>query len=640
MLRRILPLIIVSIFVVKAVAQEALKPLSGNLNLIYKTEHHTSIKNPPHHQARKKAQSLTLPFKDDFSYATETNYASPVLWEEDSMVYVNTGFGINPPSIGVATFDGLNKHGYPYTPNGLNMTASLSADTLTSRPINLQLYNGATLQPGDSVALVFYYQARGYGDSPQVGDSLIVDLYDATADTWELRVWFLRGNTNSNQNDTLFRKAFVRINDQRFFHENFRFRIRNRATTTGNFDHWHVDYLFIDRNLNINDAEVYNDVTFAYVPTSLLNNYSAMPYKQYTTNEMADRMQVKLRNNGATGSLIYKHDVLDPQNQVVATYLGNEGNLPPYTAAGYSSHQPHSNFEIPYDLPVPATDSIDFRVRHVIYRSLGAPDNDFFKGNDTIWQEQRFRNYYAFDDGSAEAGYYVNGPGARMAQQIRLNQPDTLRAMRIYFDAVKPLATSESIGFRILVWQAGSTGPTVEQHSFSTVYNQRFHNSGNREIPEYELATPVRLEAGTYFIGIQQQAEPVVVGFDRNYDTRQSLYYNYGGGWIPSNLKGSLMMRPVFGRKPPAPVGLVEEGSVRWQTTIYPNPAGNEVFIDPGNEESFEYTLLNTLGEKLLSGEGSGRTKLETADLNEGIYLVVLKSRSGLVASRRLVIRR
>ncbi|MGV2480783.1 UNVERIFIED_CONTAM: hypothetical protein IGO34_28745, partial [Salmonella enterica subsp. enterica serovar Weltevreden] len=90
-------------------------------------------------------------------------------------VYINHTSPIAPLSIGVATFDGLNKKGYPY-----NLTAPVSssalADKLTSRPINLKSKRGVAYQPSDSIYISFYYQAEGRGDSPEPNDSLSLDF--------------------------------------------------------------------------------------------------------------------------------------------------------------------------------------------------------------------------------------------------------------------------------------------------------------------------------------------------------------------------------------------------------------------------------------------------------------------------------
>ena len=83
-------------------AQENLRPLRSNLGYLYNTTEESrytqsNIKN------KQQAFSLTLPFVEDFFYATTAHYPKTTLWK-DSNVYVNTGFAIAPPSIGVATF--------------------------------------------------------------------------------------------------------------------------------------------------------------------------------------------------------------------------------------------------------------------------------------------------------------------------------------------------------------------------------------------------------------------------------------------------------------------------------------------------------------------------------------------------------
>ena len=52
--------------------------------------------------------TLSLPFIDDFSY--DSHQVDNDLWMESS-VFVNRTYPINPPTIGVATFDGLDANG-------------------------------------------------------------------------------------------------------------------------------------------------------------------------------------------------------------------------------------------------------------------------------------------------------------------------------------------------------------------------------------------------------------------------------------------------------------------------------------------------------------------------------------------------
>ena len=75
---------------------------------------------------------MSVPFIDDFSY--DSNVPDTILWKDNS-VFVKK-LGVNPITIGVVTFDGLNSFGRPYDLS-LTGTDSEHADTLTSRKIDL-----------------------------------------------------------------------------------------------------------------------------------------------------------------------------------------------------------------------------------------------------------------------------------------------------------------------------------------------------------------------------------------------------------------------------------------------------------------------------------------------------------------------
>ena len=120
-----------------------------------------------HHVKVKKHNNksvLSLPFIDDFS--SNNRYPDSNLWV-DNYVFINRDYGINPITIGVATFDGLNENGRAYNMT-LIATDSENADTLTSQKIDLS--------NTDSVYFMFYYQPQGNGNDPQLTDSLILEF--------------------------------------------------------------------------------------------------------------------------------------------------------------------------------------------------------------------------------------------------------------------------------------------------------------------------------------------------------------------------------------------------------------------------------------------------------------------------------
>jgi hypothetical protein len=84
----------------------------------------------------KETTPKKLPFWDDFSFAEGP---TPVdsLWQFGQSVWLNNGIGINPPSLGVVTFDGLDSIGNPYNIN--DVLAKGFADHLVSQPVKLDL---------------------------------------------------------------------------------------------------------------------------------------------------------------------------------------------------------------------------------------------------------------------------------------------------------------------------------------------------------------------------------------------------------------------------------------------------------------------------------------------------------------------
>lgn len=120
-------------------AQESVIPLRYN-SLLFGKGHQSNIRS-----------SVSLPFVDDFSYNSYT--PDSLLWQ-NSGAFVNTTFPVDPVSIGVVSFDGLNGNGIPYDSLSFSFTSIDSADMLTSMPILLD-----SLGPADSVYLSFFYQA-------------------------------------------------------------------------------------------------------------------------------------------------------------------------------------------------------------------------------------------------------------------------------------------------------------------------------------------------------------------------------------------------------------------------------------------------------------------------------------------------
>src|SRR5258705_6513872 len=163
MIRRIIFVVFAGIvFLVspKLYAQEVLVPLQYNAVIKQYLNTHQGIDA----ERAIVCDTVLLPFVDDFS--REGIYPYDCLWI-DSAAFINDDFADNPPTIGVATFDGVDKQGNPYNPS---TTSYGIADALTSKPIDLNF-------PGDTtVWLSFFYQPQGMGYSPSGKDSLVLEF--------------------------------------------------------------------------------------------------------------------------------------------------------------------------------------------------------------------------------------------------------------------------------------------------------------------------------------------------------------------------------------------------------------------------------------------------------------------------------
>ena len=608
--------------------QEQLMPLNANL--------HLPVINSKNITASKTASVIssdTLPFFDDFSYAYKSPYPTYNHWQ-DSSVYVNVGFGFAPKSLGVATFDGLNKKGFPYLLTA-PVSASNPADTLTSRPINLQKLGAHSYNFADSIYLSFYYQAMGNGDWPEPSDSLCVDFFKPNQNTWH-EVWHKNGYHPAT-NDTNFRMVILPVNDTAYFDSIFQFRFRNRATTSGSLDHWHIDYVYLNKGRSIIDT-VSQDVAFAYMPTPILKNYSKMPYSQYVSSDLGSSFYNTLRNNDKnTSNITYFYDIYDHLNALQHSYSAVD-NIQPFQNSGYQTGIAQANVSLGTYTLAPNVDSV-LKIKHYIKTS----SSDFNKTNDTLIQYQHFPKYYAYDDGTAEVGYYNNTYGAKMGVRYTLNNYDTLRGINIYFDPITQGGLIINSSFRLMIWSDGGGSPGAVIYRDSAV--KPFYLQGNYNMmPTFKLTTCLPMSAGTYYFGIQQSTnQPLNIGFDKNTNHHDALFYDIGSGWTQSSIPGSIMINPTMGcYVPPTPIGIAEFEQQYYNFNLYPNPAQNSLTIR-ASELSLNALTLNiysTLGQLVLTKPFNNAETIDISAIPNGMYVVYLNGSSKNTTPQKLIISR
>lgn len=582
--------------------------------------------------ALKSNIQLTLPFFDDFSGSDI--FPSQQRWA-DQDVFINNDYPVFPVTAGVATFDAIDANGLLY-PNANDNR--FVADYLTSHTIRLDSVftpQPRALNPADSIYLSFYYQPEGLGFPPAEGDSLVLEFWlDHPVDTLKrwVKVWSARGMTLNEfyaLHGEYFKRVMIPLKDPAFLNAGFKFRFYNIASirmptapsNQSNRDHWHLDYVYLNYNRHKDDY-FYSDIAFANRPGSFLKNYHAMPYRQYKqnfVNEMRDSLQVRvtnLNNINTTGS--YRYTVNRADGSHLQTYETTSYIFQPYFQSGYVSQSAIARPPVTFVFPVTNDQQASFNITHVLRSHSQYTPNQ----NDTTRFRQVFADYYAYDDGTAEAGYGLTFPGT-IAVKFRLNSPDTLSSVRIFFN--RTLNNSNQKYFHLQVWNdfGGKPGNLI----YEDLYQRVEYNDGLNWFYTYFFDEPVfidntRFPGLTFYIGIEQTTpDNLNIGFDRNNITRQNIFYLLGESWLNTMYNGSLMLRPVLGT-----TGIIGSRPVTNETaafTVYPNPVNQGVLFVDLDEELLTngiYQIMNLTGAVVR--HGNAMRQIDVSALPPGMYLL------------------
>ncbi len=543
----------------------------------------------------------------------------------DRFAFLNATYPESPPTVGVATLDGLDEMGQPYDFSDKN--AYGWADELTSAPLDLSFL------PQDSVFLSFFYQPEGIGNAPESKDSLVLEFRSPDSSSWD-PVWSAKGR-EMDDSGRAFQQEIMAITDPGYLKKGFQFRFRNRATLSGSFDHWHIDYVKLNENRGVGDT-LLDDVAFRYKEHSLIRTFTAMPWKHFKVdpvNFMKDSLITHQKNLSTTAKLM--------SNRMRIKHNGNVTNDLPHPLN--PSIQPRQNFntihsigstpnEFVYDTSFADT-SAYFQVELMHNTSPDANRN-----NDTIRFTQRLTDRYAYDDGTAEVGYGVLGNSVKIAVSYDLPIQDTLIGLRIHFTPAFKDVSDES--FFVTVWDgAGAPGNIIHQNF--TFHSPKYPNGPNRAA-YYPLDSVIEVD-GRIHVGFQQTTKAKLnIGMDRNINTRKKIWFNTSENWENTSFEGSLMIRPVFAAgNTDRIIGINERAASSVpDPKIYPNPADQRfrVSLNSGRH-SYSYRLVDLTGRSVRTGRFTSETELKVQDLDNGLYLLKLRSPNGGTRTKKVLIR-
>jgi hypothetical protein len=584
------------------------------------------------------------PSDDSISYNASTNlpdtfFVAPdtiITYQSDTLYYIrltagqanwknrntfwNNTYPVNPPSIGVVTFDGIDSTGYPYNFNV--QTAQGKADVLNSVPFNLSLFT----PDNDSLYFSFYYQSTGRGNNPEPEDSLKLE-FKAKDGTWK-RVWGKSGYALTT--DSLFSRKVIALQDTSFYHKDFEFRFTNYATLSGNLDHWHIDYVRLDLNADT----IIKDITWVYPGLSVFSRYQQIPRKQYTGLN-ANFFKSYIRNLfNQSINVTYALRVKDYFANTLFSVDVNNVDFAPVQINNCSFCNQILNPLIGGSFSFPITSPCGrYEVGSIIQNIAVEPNTT----NDTLIYTQIFGDCFAYDDGSAEAAYGVTAPFSQMASKFYAPNNDTLKAIRIFFNPVV-INAAEFNQFNIVVWDKSGNGkPGNELHRNASPVAPQYNGSINGFI-DFPLDAPV-IVSDTFFVGIEQiGASELNIGIDRNTNAMDMQYYQTTGTWYLTQFKGSWMIRPVFGECQDYLSG-IENINEDFDASFYPNPTQNVITLKANPNELLEVKIFDARGILVSNKNMRHGYEIEMSHLSEGIYFIyMVNSKSGLRRNQKIVL--
>lgn len=586
--------------------------------------------------ARTKDSStpLSLPFWDDFSTAKQY---PDTLWVNSNSVWIQDGTGIKAPTLNVATFNGLDSLGSPYSPN--EATAKGFGDKLVSRPINLgDGAGGVTPAERNTVFLSFFYQWRGGQEPPDQNDFLRVEFLNNTNE-WEA-IETIFGNQELKA-DSFYTKT-IAVTGNQFFHDKFQFRLRSFGRLSGPFDTWLVDYIYLNKGRMSNDPDDFPDQAVSSNITSIFGAYRSIPLHHFFAANTLTGSSYGLTNlRGSYEPLTYRLNVdianITGTDTVVTTSVLGDSIFIRRPSSGLNGFE-HATVEVHDSLLLkidnalinPDADKVRMTLTVSVYtgdveQSNGTPAADYpkyspleLRQNDTTRNHYMLADYLAYDDGTAEYAVRLTAPGNRLACRFDLPAfPDTLVGFEIYFPYFGG-ENSQTLDFYVY----GDDNGVPQSIPLRTISSRTINKNTSNQFMFIDMRVePLLLENATFYVGWKEPVSGRVdVGLDKSLDNGDKLYVNTNGTWVQNTeVKGSLMLRPKFGSGTNIPVvGLPEENQ---EAVIYPNPNKGIFYI----EQALQHVEVIDLAGKRVNHqyeETGDRCRISIPAASPGVYII------------------
>ncbi|GJM28820.1 MAG: hypothetical protein DHS20C17_14550 [Cyclobacteriaceae bacterium] len=570
--------------------------------------------------------TLNLPFWDDFS--TSLLVPDSTKWLIGNNVNINRGRGLDAPTLNVATFDGTNQSGVPYSESDING----KADSLVSQPIDL-----STIPTNlrSTLYLSFFWQKKGNSEIPESIDSLRLQFKDQNG-KWNT-VWSAQGG------DTLyissFKQEIIQIPPGSYQHSGFQFKFQSFGKLTGGYDNWHIDYVLLRTRRDAQDLYV-RDRALSTYPTSIFKNFTAIPFEHYckqsgffqdSTSVTGFSLEPPV---GFPSSIRFAAQIFNTESGALIDEMNNTNedgllfNGQQFTTIQANAIDTSALISAKTDSSLLITTKFFIRTKDSLMFDFVNPntgDSVFFNNidltvNDTATSSIILDKHYAYDDGSAETAAGVNTANGQLAFLYVLPVQDTLTDVQIYFPNTESNQADQSL--RLKIWS--KLGQTEILTHTQTIFISA--SDSLDKFTTYPLSKAL-LVGDSLFIGIQQTGSvPIFIGLDKNNQFGNQIYFNTSGVWeANTRVQGSLMLRPVFGSTDDI-ITAIEEPQIE-PLKLYPNPIEDPIVNISGPvAELVEVVVSDLSGRVIPSRFDKSQKVIEFSAGSRGIYVVRLST--------------
>ncbi|HKK62649.1 MAG TPA: T9SS type A sorting domain-containing protein, partial [Bacteroidales bacterium] len=444
-------------------------------------------------------------------------------------------------------------------------------------------------------------------------------FYDIETESW-INVWGTSGDTLQP-----FQHAMVPITEARFLKNGFQFSFRNKASLPknfdyrdkrGNVDHWNIDYVILDKNRSINDT-IIRDVAFSEPLTSMVKNYQSIPWDHleaaYNSAYLPYFDLHYFNNDTAVRNVTRFLQVYDQVWDEL--YKPNNASTQDIFPSTETEFQYTSIYPFQFNRGDTAS---------LLVKSWLRTDDFDNKTNDTITRRQVFKDYFAYDDGSAERAYGLRGQGTSNALiAVRYNSfiADELGGVDIYFTQLLD-SLNEEYYYKFMVWDDADGQPGNVIYDGSTDYQVKYSDRINEFIRfEFDRTVPVN---GVFYVGVLQYNQYMLnIGMDVNTNKNNNLLFNLGGEWQNSDAPGNIMLRPYVMRSYSVNSKQLEKSI---NIKVWPNPTKDILNIESYNwtaNSPMSLAIYDISGKKVRSFENINK-QINVGDMQAGIYFLVL----------------